>query len=305
KTEAVPGTRVVYFEIDSLLPRENPLFMFMEKEKWRVRTVKLRGQISQGLPIPLSSFPQLAHLAGEKDGYDVTEALGVVKWEPPEEALANGSRIQAPFPSFIAKTEEPRAQNMAESMDGILQNHDLHVSIKLDGTSATYFYHHGEFGVCSRNVYLKEAGAADSSHYFAVARLYGICERLTSLGRNMAIQGEICGPGINGNRQKLTETCFYVFTVQDLTRGCRLPPEELAAAVSEINAAAPADKKLVLVPLVCVAKPGTLKTFADIEQLSGGSCLLNSSQREGIVLRHGTDISFKMINPRYLLKHGI
>ncbi|KAJ3261988.1 hypothetical protein HK103_003831 [Boothiomyces macroporosus] len=304
KSEAQTGSKVVYFEIDSLLDAGNPIFSFMADRKYRIKTIKLRGQISQGLAIPLNQFEGIKD--GE-DGTDLTEVLKITKYVPPEELACEGGSSNSfkEFPSFIYKTDEPRAQTLT-NLETILATQDLKVTIKLDGTSATYYHFQEEFGICSRKLKFGENTIQNKNnvHFFEMAARYDIENRLKTLGRNVAIQGEIIGPRINGNRLKIATYGFYVFTGQDLLKGKRMTPGELDELIKELNEIKSDGIPLVQVPSLGKLTPGTLKSYGDLLELSKGDFGLSKELREGIVCRND-NLSFKVINPEYLLKHKI
>src|SRR5262245_45673709 len=168
KGEHKPGDKLVYCEIDSLLP-ERPEFEFLRPSSFkpaqtdaegsillpagfRIKTVKLRGQVSQGICFPLSILPPGA-LTDE--GADVTDLLGIRKWEPPI-PVGVGGKVKGGFPGFLPKTDETRVQ----VLEPVLQRHrgkTFYATEKLDGTSFTAFLRQGEFGICSRNLWMDEA----------------------------------------------------------------------------------------------------------------------------------------------------
>jgi RNA ligase (TIGR02306 family) len=133
----------VFFEIDSLLPVESR-FEFLRKsyfkklpdrEGFRLRTVKLRGQLSQGLLMPLKIFPEIE---GKGVGDDVTEVLGVIKYEPLIPAHLAGT-VKGSFPSFVAKSDEERLQNLPglfETCRGL----EFEATVKMDGSSMTAYW---------------------------------------------------------------------------------------------------------------------------------------------------------------------
>ena len=131
KGEFRPGDKVVYCEIDSLLP-ERPEFEFLRASSFKlaqtdasgatvlpagfhIKTVKLRRQVSQGICFPLSILPEGATL---DEGADVTEQLGVRKWEPPV-PVGMGGRVKGGFPGFLPKTDETRVQ----VLEPVLERH--------------------------------------------------------------------------------------------------------------------------------------------------------------------------------------
>ena len=115
----------MYFEIDSVLP-VRPEFEFLRKscgvkrdwlpggEGFRLKTIKLRKQISQGLLIPISELglgPSPLQFMDDGELIDYSDILGVVKWDPPLPATLGG-KARGNFPEFIRKTDEERIQNV-------------------------------------------------------------------------------------------------------------------------------------------------------------------------------------------------
>jgi RNA ligase (TIGR02306 family) len=323
------GDKRVYFEIDSILP-ETEVFEFMRPFHFRVKTIKLRGQVSQGLSIPLSEFPGLIDRAegdntSPQDGEDVTDNLGVVKYELPESVTLSGD-VYGNFPSFITKTDEERAQNL-DNLEEILATKELTASVKVDGSSATFYYNRAftqdvfpkyedpHFGVCSRNLELKNT---EGNALWKTARKYNLEQKMArySIMRskagpfNFAIQGELAGPGIQNNRAKLLNVGLYIFNIQIINTGYRFTPQELEEAVFEMTGKDPEGLALQLAPRLGTFAPGHFKSIADLEAFSKGVTGLSDVakadkevQREGVVFR-STDgtVSFKYINPSYLLK---
>jgi RNA ligase (TIGR02306 family) len=295
----------VYFEIDSLLPNEHPAFEFMSKGSrvvtialedggtasgYRLKTVRLRGQISQGLALPV-------HAAlGFAVGSDVSAILGVHKWEPPiSKQMASIAR--GPFPAFIPKTDEERVQNLGD----VVARHAgelFCVTEKLDGMSATFYRTKDAFGVCSRNLDLKDGGT-----YWSAARDYGLDEKLPV---GFAVQGEIIGEAIQGNPLKRKGHGLYVFNVYDFTEGQYLNPSAMLLFCNRIG--------LETVPIVhaSIPLPGSV---SDIVEMAEGNSLLNPGcDREGLVFRPLREqreemrglqsrLSFKAISNAYLLRN--
>lgn len=286
KGEFFVGDLCVFCEIDSILP-ERPEFEFLRKSKFRIRTVKLRGQVSQGICFPLSVLPEEAD---RTEGADVTEALGVTKYEPPIPAQLSGL-MEGDRPWYIPKTDEDRIQIMPE----VLQRPDTQAPIwsiteKLDGTSCTVFRFQGEFGVCSRKVRLKLDGNDDNT-YVRVAR--GAPE----FPDGFAVQGEIIGHGIQGNKYRFSGYAFKVFDVYDLVKAQYLKPADMIEFCSTYG--------FWTVP--CLDSFVTLPRTVDeaVELSKGFSMITPDLPREGIVIRHMEHrVSFKVVNPDFLLKFG-
>lgn len=318
KGEFKEGDSCVYIEIDSILP-DKPEFEFMRSRKFRVRTIKLRGQISQGLALPISILP----VAQYEEGRDVTDLVGVKKYDPEAEKEArvakqieerqNGKiarylakfswykrilmigKKRQQFPSFVVKTDETRIQKMPWAITNYKESR-FDITEKLDGSSATYvllkkktlFGTKFEFMVCSRNFRLYNP---DNSIWWDIAKSNCIKSVLEDqfefLGAKkfVVIQGEIVGPTVQGNKYGLTENRFYVFNL--IVDG---------AHRSTFNVAGHLDT----VPRL---ESKSFDSIDDAVQFSIGKSSLADTQREGIVCRLG-GISFKVINPEFLLKHG-
>ncbi len=317
KGEHRAGDTVVYIEIDSLLP-ERPEFEFLRASCYkpaqtdattgeitmpagfRIKTVRLRGQVSQGICFPTTILPEGTPTA---EGDDVTDRLGILKWEPPL-PVGMGGRVKGLFPGFLPKTDETRVQ----VLETVLERHRgkaFYVTEKLDGTSLTAFVRQGEFGLCSRNLWIDETD--DSNVLVRVARQLNLAERLTTLRENLgfdlAIQAEVIGPGIQKNKYELKSVGMRVFNVLNLDAYRLLDHDAMLAAIGEQG-------------LESVPQLGTVVLDHSVDQLvafSEGTSVLNPrAQREGIVLRPlseeydeelGGRLSFKVINPKFLLKY--
>ncbi len=296
KGEYAAGDPVIYCEIDSFLPvreefeflRKSSLKTMDEREGFRLRTVKLRGQISQGLLIDPSILGRSCTV-----GEDVTEELGIVKYEAPIPACLGGDVVGG-FPAFIAKTDEERIQNLACDYESF-RGKEFYVSEKIDGTSFTAFVKDGEFGVCGRNWQLAEDQT--NSHWRVVHSLT-LHERLPSLGRSLAVQGELVGPGIQKNRYGLKEPTVFVFNVYDIEASAYLDKASMEAVSEQIG--------LRTVPAV-----GNFSVPESIDEMlasaEGKSMLNPKTEREGLVWVYGSGddrISFKTISNRFLAKGG-
>jgi len=293
----------VYFEIDSFLP-VRPEFEFLRKsssrknwdgsEGFRLKTIKLRGQISQGLLLPTYSVDtkQIFDVVGD----DLTETLGVTKWEKPiSPQLAGVARGN--FPGFIPKTDENRIQNLGRSWREMQDACKWYVREKLDGSSMTVYLNEGVFGVCSRNLDLKET---EDNAFWQMARNLDLETNLRALSPvfGLAIQGELVGPGIQGNPYKLASPQFYVFGAYNIFQRRYVSDKAMCAYA--------ADMGLHVAPLYANL-PNLPETTQDILELSERKSLLNRNvEAEGCVWRHydedGLKFSFKAISNRFLLK---
>lgn len=308
KGEFKAGDLAVYFEIDSLLPME-PEFEFLkascyrktaEQEGYKLRTIKLRGQVSSGLLIPIDIahiilLRKIPNLIGELDeGMDITEFLGVEKWIENIPVELSGD-VVGKFPSFVPKTDEERVQNLKKEFYQWRNEHMFSVSEKLDGTSFTCFISPdwNEFGVCSRNWQLKET---EGNLQWTMARKLQLEEKLREEDRPLALQGELIGPGIQQNRYKLKEHQIRFFTGYYVDTGERLNPEELSILLGELN--------LMPVPHLGDLVFTDRTEVDDLLKFAEGRSQLADTEREGIVVRSTTDstISFKVISNKFLAK---
>lgn len=321
KGEFQPEEPIVYVEVDSIMP-ERPEFEFLRDRKFRVRTIKLRGQISQGLVLPLSILPGGDYCYG----MDVTSILGVVKYDPQaqQEAQLLTKQPNTPtnliarflmrfswyrklfmkpkrkggFPDWIVKTDETRIQNLPELFEvEKSKGTKFSVTEKMDGQSVTYFLHKVskrkyEFGVCSRNIRL---GTPDNSSYWTVAQKYNIENVLKELigdYQTVVLQGEICGQQIQGNKYHIGGYELFAFNLIYPDHKCSTA--EIAKLLSPYG--------IKTVPLIeeDMVLPGTIAEL--VEYSKGKSTVRSGQKREGVVMRNMTgNISFKVINPDFLL----
>jgi len=293
------GDLIVYCEVDSFLPiRED--FEFLRKssykkmadgsEGFRLKTIKLRGQISQGLIVPLDVL--LKHGVSSDDvfeGLDVTGTLGIIKYEPPVPAQLAG-QVKGMFPSFLKKTDEERIQNLAKEFP-IYKLAKFYVTEKLDGSSVTYYVKDGVFGVCSRNLDLLED---ENNTMWKFAITTGLRERMVGLGKNIAVQGEIIGEGIQGNPYKRIGQTVKIFNGFDIDKYDYLSLDSLLELTKVLE--------LKTVPILDL--DFTLpETIDELLLMAEGKSILNiKTEREGLVIRsHDRKISFKAISNKFLL----
>ena len=304
KGEFQPDDTCLYIEIDSLLP-EIPEFEFLRKgcwndslKKFRLKTIKLRRQISQGLALPITVFPKLA---GLNIGTDVTELLSIEKYEPPIPATIVGDARKFVWP--VSKTDETRVQlddeyKFIESLTG----RPYYISLKLDGTSSTFLIDPSDetFHVCGRNFSYQNKKVHS---FWQIAERYNIEHGLRDLwneGTKIAIQGEVVAPGVQKNPLGLPTADLYVFNVIDIPTNTKLCLDDSLNIVERLG--------LKFVPVLEKGESFGY-TVDDLLELAQGKYIdhfpsaKSSQEREGIVIRDicGT-ISFKSINNQFLLK---
>ena len=298
--EYTVGDLAVYCEIDSWMPTELAAFLSKGKEPRefegikgeRLRTVKLRGQLSQGLLL----WRQLAlDKVGEiYEGMDVSDLLGIVKWERPMNAQLAGM-AKGNFPTVIPKTDQERVQNLkGEIAQAITDGLNFEVTEKLEGSSMTVYLIDGVFGVCSRNLDLKET---EDNTFWQVARRDGIEAKMRAslLGGDFAIQGELIGPGIQGNIYKLSKPEFWVFDVYNISGGFYMNPAPRREFIKVMG--------LLHVPVMSTYEDLGVGTMEELlTWAEGPSALTLSQEREGIVFKQvNGGMTFKAISNKYLL----
>lgn len=299
----------IYFEIDSWIPHEFAPFLSKGNEPKeyegikgeRLRTIKLKGQLSQGLILPTCIVEDIVS-PGEcfvfDDGSDVTELLNIKKWEPIIPTHLSGE-IKGNFPSLVPKTDQERCQNLIKQINNaIVNDYEFEVTEKLDGSSATFFLDQsGEFHICSRNLSLKYN---DANAFCIIADRYNIHEKMKTLNLyGYAIQGELIGPSIQSNKYKLPLIDFYVFDIYDTKKGSYLNSDERQIIVK--------DMKLKHVPILsystkldCTINIDSLLKFAE-----GKSKLNLMQEREGVVFKQICGkFTFKAISNKFLLKEN-
>lgn len=312
KGEYQPKDFVVYCEVDAFIPTTLAPFLTREGQQpkeyqgilgERLKTKKIRGQISQGLILPTYRVPGLDDIVCiiDKDrvsipvteGQDVSELLGIVKWVPPVDASLQGTS-RGNFPYFFNKTDQERVQNIKKEVRRSAEdNEPFEVTEKLDGSSMSVYIYQGVFGVCSRNIDLAED---KNNTYWKVAWQLNLEKILYELGDGWVIQGELVGPKIQGNPYKLDDVKFYIFDIFDINNQKYLTAKDRYEITDLFQ--------LEHVPIVNKA------TFidSDIDKIlavsEGKSRLNEETEREGLVYKslQNTDFSFKVISNKFLIK---
>lgn len=294
------GDLAVYFEIDSWMPNELAPFLSKGKEPRefegikgeRLKTIKLRGQLSQGLLMPMREIVEFIGnpLRVFNEGEDLSESLGIVKWEKPVNAQLAGV-CKGNFPSLIPKTDQERVQNLKSEIRAAYESGLLfEVTEKLEGSSMTVYRIDGEFGVCSRNMDLKR----DENNSFWKVAIEQDIENKMSFSDNFAIQGELIGPGIQGNIYKLSQLQFHVFDIYDIKEGYYMNPADRRDLIARMG--------LTHVPVLTVGKDLGVGTIDELLEWAEGESKLAKTEREGIVFKQEDGgMTFKAISNKYLL----
>jgi RNA ligase (TIGR02306 family) len=303
KGEFAAGDSAIYCEIDSWIPHALAPFLSKGNEPRvydgiageRLRTIKLRGQLSQGLLIPLGIgvFDVNAVL---DEGTDVSELLGIVKYEAPIPAQLAGE-VKGMFPGWIQKTDQERVQNLKEEIAyWAKEQHAWEITEKLDGSSMTVYLRDDEFGVCSRNLELKPS---ETNSLWKVAVQHELESKLRRANRNIALQGELIGEGIQGNPYKIKGQDFFLFDIYNIDTNKYFTPAERKAFVDEFD--------IKHVPVIGTLVMDDSTTINTLLSLAEGKTVVGHSgcEREGLVFKsENYQCSFKAISNKFLLKNN-
>jgi hypothetical protein len=326
------GDKVIYIEVDSVMP-EKPEYEFLRSRKFRIRTIKLKGQVSQGLILPLAN--SLAVKTSVEVGQDVTESLGIEKYLSPSERdeAANQEQLikleksrlkkfmmryswfrrlfltekqKGGFPYWVSKTDEERIQNIPQVIEQF-KDHVVYVTEKVDYQSVTFTgkmikkykflpFKKYKFVVCSRNMTTNNK----KSLYWQIAEKYNI-ENILKQNPNITIQGEQGSPKIQGNKYGIIAPTFWVFNIINHATGQYFDYLQMFNFCKKHN--------LQTVPLMGFYKLHEIgHSVPELVQFSKGKSVINTSiHREGVVVRSIVNgkklLSFKVINPDFLLKY--
>lgn len=298
------GNMVLYAEIDSWIPHEIAPFLSKDKEPReyngvkgeRLRTIRLKGQYSQGLLLPWSTISHIDNWSDLEEGADVSELLGVQKWEAPIPANLAG-QMKGNFPVFIRKTDQERCQNLVQeiSQEYLLETH-FEVTLKLDGSSCTVYHNAGLVGVCSRNIDLKLEQEGNS--FVDIAKSTGLLKALIDLNENLAVQGELMGPGIQGNKEGFDSNKLFIFDIFDIDNQCYLDFSGRMEAIQKLRDLGYTGD---VAPTFGVG-PLESGNIEDLLKMAEGKSI-NTKEREGLVFkRTDGEFSFKAISQKFLLK---
>jgi len=295
KGEFQVGDLCIYIETDTIIPKQLLDETYEGDEQVRLKVIKMKKQISQGLVLKLMGTKYQTRVGDESEecfdiGRDVSELLGVKKYVKEIPASMQGL-IKGNFPSFIPKTDEVRIQGEMELLD-LLRGKPYYITQKLDGTSGTFYKYNGVFGVCSRNMELKPG----ENVYWRMAEKYHIDEWLPD---GYAIQGEICGPSIQGNKLGLEEVEMFIFNIYNISEH-RYEPFDFISGFILYHG-----NEREFVPILKIDDDGFYLTLEELLAMATSGKYPNGTPQEGIVVRAiDQSISFKVINPEFCLKYG-
>lgn len=313
------GQRVVYFEIDSFLPCVED-YEFLRKssyrnspilgEGFRLKPIKLRGEVSCGLIMPIEvcfrdcmPLPEMDF----EDGEDVTELLNVKQWQEPEVAKMGGD-AKGKRPLWVEKSDETRIQSAPELLEEF-RGLEYYITTKYDGSSHFIAVDSDDsFHFGSHNLELKPIEREGSFYDFI--RKHDLENKLRQIkdqfqGNRVYVLGEWCGAGIQKNRLQLTQPQWFPFTVNVDGRRCNLEEMKKACEILDLS--------MVSVEEIGYDLPSVYPTVDSLLERAGQNKVrVYPGECEGIVIRPvtpvysktlKTDLSMKIINNNYLLKN--
>ena len=311
KGQFKPMDLAVYFEIDSFLPIR-PEFEFLRAssyknsdllgEGFRLKTMKFRGEISQGLLLPIDVFEELP--ADIALNTNVSELLGVRKWEI-EERVTTGGTVVGQLPRDIPHTDETRVQAMPELIQEFA-GLEYYISTKMDGSSHSIGVDENGFHVTGHNYEYKDDGKCS---FYNLVNERGYKEKIETFAKKegltvFTVQGEFCGPGIQQNRLKLIKPEWYVFTIRE--NGKRVGLERMLKICEELGF------NTVPIEEVGTDLPSKYPTVESLLARADGD-YPNGGKKEGIVIRPtepvfcpliSAALSMKIVSNKYLLKNN-
>lgn len=281
KEDFFVGCHCTVFLHDTLFQENDPRFQFMKKSNWRVKMMRFKGSPSEVL-----IMPKLVLCAHYDIGHDVTMHYNVSKYVKPV-PMHLSAQVRGNFPEFIPKTDEPNWQRYEDGIEK-LKGHPYLITLKLDGSSTTAYKWKGHFGVCSRNLELKEDPV---NGFWHIANRYKLRENLPE---GIAIQWETCGPKINGNRAQFKEICGFGFSGYNIEEKRFLTADELYPLFKQLR-----------FPCAYIIEGGQSFNETDIEALGQIKFPGRELEAEGVVVRSTENlyghapVSFKVLNLKY------
>jgi RNA ligase (TIGR02306 family) len=298
------GEKVIFFEIDSILPSGKKWTKKIKPKNLHIKTKKNYNEICQGLVMKLDILKKVDNfqklnlkIKDLEEGYDLTEILEVKKFD--ENSEEGQKELEKKFPSeLIEKSDEIRCQSNLNYIE-LFSGKEFYSSLKYDGSSATYLIDPNtkKFRVCSRNMGLN---LDEKNIYNEIAKKYDIQNKLLKYEGAYAIQGEVYGPKVNKNPLKVSELKIAVFTIKDIKNNIYLDFDEMVKLCKEMD-----------LPMVEVVEEGVFnyKTIEELVVKSKGNYPGTDGPREGLVYRvkkdwnrDGKRLSFIVINDDYLIK---
>lgn len=263
------GDMVIYVCIDTVLP-DKPEFEFLRNKSFRIKPIHLRGEESAGIVFPTDILPSPIEIT---EGTDVTDMLGVKKYDKPIPVELQGEMIGA-MPGIIIQTDEKNLRTWPVALEE-LYGRPYYITRKDDGTSGTFYTRGSEFCACGRTIQYVDS---ETNGFWKMARKYSIADAIRRLfpNRDIALQGEVVGPGIQQNHLGLTEMEFHLFNIFDIHGRYYYPYDQTLQFCADTS-----------IPMVPVIAEGSSfpHTLAELIALADSLTYPGGLPAEGIVVR--------------------
>ncbi len=285
---------------DSLIEELGLVGRLAGKASNRVKAVRLRGVVSQGLLVPLSS----PHLSGVEEvlvGDDLTEPLAVTKWVPPIPTQMQGIAVPCTWTNGFDVESWQSYPHVMQAGEAV------HITEKVHGTLCLLACHpeHGPAvaskGMLGKSCFDLEAPDNDRNLYVRAWHKHGDALQRWCDANAAPIQvlGEIVGPQVQDLHYGLSEQTFLGFAVR--CGYAKLTPSEAFATLNTLD-----------IPTVPVLADNTPFVHEDVLELAREPSALGGGLREGVVvasvvLRSDPELGaarVKYVNPDYLTRSG-
>lgn len=277
------GDLVIYIKPDTMLPEKEWADSFRKYAPKRVKSIKLRSEFSEGIIADTNIVD-----VDVEEGLDLTDILGVLKWEEP---IPNDINAKGFLPLNIPMTDENRWENF---VDDIPYGEKADLTLKIDGQSNSFYYNDGNFGVLGRKLELKLDSVNKYTYHIGKlnidVKLKNFCEKH---GVSLCIRGESYGQGIQKmkiNPHSKFPNAWAMFSVWNIKE------RRYERKGDEFYFLDIADE--LGLPTVDVIEKDVVITPELIQKYSSELKELNGRPFEGIVVQHAGG-SFKIINKHY------
>jgi RNA ligase (TIGR02306 family) len=294
KGEFQEGDLVVYIETDTIV-EDIPQYSFLKNKNFRIKPIRLRGEWSEGLILNLTEFASILLTSQIKEGLEVDDLVKAKHYEKPIPASLSGEVKYVNLPYGLSKTDETRGQAFPDLIQELWGVESV-ISTKMDGSSGSFIWKYGQFDVCSRNQTLKEN---IKNSFWQIAHKHDLQHTLTTFNQNIALRGEVCGPGIQKNLMGFSELTFCLFDIYDIDNRRYFNYTERMDFAEEFE--------IPIAPVLWLGKFNfTMKELEDMAE--NEVYLANQKPIEGIVVRPiiemrsvamNSRLSFKIISKKY------
>jgi RNA ligase (TIGR02306 family) len=236
------GETIIYFPVDSLLQQDfiqqqNIANHLAGKDHNRVKTCTLRKELSQGYVASVKSV--LEYLKADTLPEDLTAALHVEKYEPPEIMTHTGNLVRLPEHVYYYDIE---GCDRYPDILALLMDRKVVITEKLEGSNfGTSINPEGKVSVNQHKYAIENIPDKEEHTFWKVARQECIIDMAQALhflypNQTVTIRGEVLGPKIQGNYYNLTKHTVRVYDVEIDGRAVDYPKiNDVVVRAGQIN----------------------------------------------------------------------